>query len=310
MGKPKQRWRTKGIITLILVLVIGAGGFAWTKRAIWTTETLKFVQVEQGQITHEVPVQATFANQENLLPAPISGKVQFTGTDLQRFRRGEQVAAIQPDGIIPGGKPAPGAQAIITAQGGLFYRQTDGLETLFTAANFMNMDLGQLLAQAAHPKDAVTSVQAGEPIGKIVNNLQPSVAFIELPSLQDVVIGKYLNLLVNGQAQKVKVLRKSQNPQGVVVQFSAFLDGSVEKRKQQVFWMESPPVNGLIVPAQTLWTQDGVQGVFAMVGGVVRFRKVTVQDRDVDRVCVSGLAAGTTVVTNPRFGIEGQPASQ
>ncbi len=307
MVKRKQVRRATAIIAVILT-VLTIGGIAWTKRAIWTTESLKFARVEPGQIKHEVPVQATFANNETLIPAPVGGKVAFTGADGERFRRGEQVGTITPEGMVPGGKPVTGAQTLVAPVSGLFYRWTDGLETLFTVSDFMNMNLGQLLAQVAKPKNIPSSVQAGEYIGKIVNNLQPSVAFVELPSLQDVTNGKYLNLIGHDQTQRVKVLRKSEKPQGVVVQFAAFLDGTVDNRCQQLLWVAKPPVSGMTIPAQALWTQGSDQGVFAAVDGVIRFRKVTVQDRDGDRVCVSGPEAGTPVVINPRTGIEGEPA--
>jgi putative membrane fusion protein len=193
--------------------------------------------------------------------------------------------------------------------GGLFFRQSDGLELIMTGENLASMDLEKLLAQTANVKTAGASVQAGEVVGKIVNNLIPTQAFIELPSIEGLTIGKTLRLTAGNQTVSAKILRKSDNPMGVVVQFPYYLDGSVSKRRQDVTWVFLPPTSGVLVPRSALWTRGEELGIFVGSAGVVRFKKVKVLDQDDSQACIENLPNGIPVVITPRNGLEGLVAN-
>ena len=282
------------------------GGILWSYRSNFTLGTIKFVLAQTGTITHERKVAATFANQELPIPAPFSGSVQFMGEDGQRFRRGEGVATIKPEGAAPGTKRENAQnQTILATMGGLFFHQTDNLETIITTENLTSMDLDRLLAQTANVKILGASVQAGEFVGKIVNNLIPTQAFLELTSIEGLTVGKTIRITAGEQTVSAKILRKSEKPTGVVVMFPHYIDGSATKRRQEVTWIYQSPTSGVLVPRSALWTQGEELGVFLWNEGVVHFKKVKVLDQDDSQACIENLTSGIPIVITPRNGLEG-----
>lgn len=286
-----------------ILFIVLAGGVVWCYRSTFIAARIKFAVAETGTINHERLVKATFANQELLVIAPFSGKVQYIGQDGQRIRRGEPVAAVQPEGAAPGTIDNAQSQTVTAAVGGLFFRQSDGLESILTGENLVAMDLNKLLTQTPSLKTSSDTVQQGEVLGKIVNNLLPTMAFLELPSIDDV--GKTMRVTIGNQTVSVKVLRKSDQPKGVIVQFPYYMDGTAVQRQQEVTWIYRPPTNGVLIPKAALWTQGEEQGVFLWSEGVVQFRKVKVLDEDDNMACIGNLPSGIPVVITPRAGLEG-----
>ncbi|MDP4125897.1 MAG: HlyD family efflux transporter periplasmic adaptor subunit [Bacillota bacterium] len=294
-----------GSVSIVLV-----GMILWFYRSYLGVGTIKFAVAQTGTISHERKVAATFANQELPIPASFSGKIQFIGTDGQRFRRGETVATLQPEGAAPGTQQMQAmAQSIQAGTGGLFFRQSDGLESVISNENLISMDLNKLLALKPTVKTTGATVQAGEVVGVIVNNLLPTQAFLELPSIDGLEVGKSLRLTVGTQTLNAKILRKSDKPKGVIVQFSQYVDGSTTKRQQDVTWIYLPPTNGVLVPKSALWTQGEELGIFLWSEGVVHFKKVKVLDQDDNQACIENLPSGIPVVTTPRNGLEGLVAN-
>lgn len=289
-----------------ILFIVLTGGILWSFRSSLTAGSIKFAVAQTGTIIHERKVAATFANEEIPLSAPLAGKVQFVGEDGQRFRRGEPVATLQPEGAAPGTKQEYATnQTISAAMGGLFFRQSDGLESIMTSDNLITMDLDKLLAQTGNVKTAGANVQAGEVVGKIVNNLIPTEAFLELPSIDGLVEGKTQRLTVGNQTVSAKILRKSEKPRGVIVQFPHYIDGSAAQRRQEVKWIYLPSTSGVLVPRSALWTQGEELGVYLWSEGVVHFKKVKVLDQDDSQVCIENLPSGIPVVITPRDGLEG-----
>jgi len=292
-----------------ILFIVMVGGVVWCYRSTFISGTIKFAAAQSGTINHERPIAATFANQELIVLAPLAGKVQYIGEDGQRIRRGEPVAAVLPEGAAPGTKENAQNKTITAAIGGLFFRQSDGLESILTGENLIMMDLNKLLTQTANVKMGVETVQAGEVIGKIVNNLTPTVAFLELPSIDGLSDGKSVRLTVGNQTVSAKILRRSDQPKGVIVQFPHYIDGTGVQRRQEVTWIYRSPTNGVLIPKAALWTQGEELGVFLWSEGVVQFRKVKVLDEDEEWACIENLPSGIPVVTTPRDGLEGLVAN-
>lgn len=292
-GQERKKRKPAYWFWAILFLVM-AGGILWSYRYNLTARSIKFAIAQTGTITHESTVTAIFANQELPITAPVSGQIKFAAEEGQRFRRGEAVAAIQ-----------PGNQTVFAGMGGLFFRETDGLETIMTSENLATMDLDKLLSQTGNEKSAGTSVNSGEVVGKMVNNLYPTQAFVEIPNIEGLTVGKTLRFSIGTQTLSAKILRKSDKPRGVVVQFPNYVDGSAIKRHQEISWVFLPPTSGVLVPKSALWTQGEELGIFLESEGVVHFKKVKVLDEDNSQACIENLPNGIPVVITPREGLEG-----
>ncbi|MHB1652137.1 MAG: HlyD family efflux transporter periplasmic adaptor subunit [Desulfitobacteriaceae bacterium] len=299
--KVKRRSRILGGLFFGLIFFGVAGAAAYTIDRM--PEKPRLVRLGVGAIKHEAKVDAVFANREYLLQAPASGKAGFVGPEGQRFRRGEVVASVAPEGAAPGAQNSGTVRTVQAPQGGLLYQEVDGLESLFTPDNLLDMDLPKLLALPGNKKTLV-NVQAGEVFGKIVDNLSPSASFLELPSLEGLTRGQNLSLRVGGKAEVGKIMRKSDNPMGVVVQYTHFVEGSVENRRQKIDWIIRPAVNGVLVPKSALWREGTKQGIYLVLEGVIHFREVQILDENNDFVCVKDLTEGVLAVANPRQGLE------
>ncbi|WP_242832394.1 HlyD family efflux transporter periplasmic adaptor subunit [Desulfosporosinus orientis] len=280
---------------MAILLLIITGGVAWCYRSAFIAGTIKFATAESGTITHERKVQATFANQELLVISPLSGNVEYLGEDGQRVRRGDPIAAVQ----------SVQSQTIAAAMSGLFIHKSDGLEPIITSENLLTMDLTKLLSQSANVKVSGDTVQTGDALGKIVNNLVPTVAFLEMPTVDGLIVGKTLRLKIGEQTLTAKIMRKSEEPRGVVAQFSNYVDGTAEQRRQEVTWIYRSPTSGVLIPKSALWTKGEELGVFLWSEGVVQFKKVKVLDENEDKACIEDLPNGIPVVITPRDGLEG-----
>ncbi|MDD2234966.1 MAG: HlyD family efflux transporter periplasmic adaptor subunit [Desulfitobacteriaceae bacterium] len=300
--------RLKHLLWGMLILAVLFASGLWFYRSVLIGRLLAFAYAQQGEIGHGVKVQATFVNREYVIYSKVAGKVEFLGTDGQRFRRGDIVAKVRPEGAAPG--TMNGSQsdvALIAPDGGLLFRKIDGYETFLTAENLRGTNLAELLSEKAIVRET-DPVQPGGAAGKIVNNLVPTEAFIEMPSLDNLVIGKSLRFNITDQLQTAKIILKSENPLGIVVQFNQFVDGSVQNRRQEIVWVSQPSVKGVIIPKSSLWFHGEEQGVYVINEGVIQYRKVNILDQDETQVCIEGLAPGMLVVTNPGKGIEGLSA--
>lgn len=308
-GKRHKRKLIYGLFWGCVILVL-MGVILWFNRFYLGAGSVKFAVAQTGMITHERKVAAIFANRELPILAPFSGTVQYIGANGQRFRRGETIAALQAGGVAPGTQQTQAeSQAIPAEMGGLFFRQSDGLESVVTSDNLVSMDLNKLLALTPNVKSAGATVQTGEVIGVLVNNLLPTQAFVELPSIDGLAVGKSMRLTVGTQTLNAKILRLSDKPLGVIVQFPNYVDSSTTKRHQDITWVYLPPTSGVIVPKSALWTQGEEMGIFLWSEGVVHFKRVEVLDQDDKQACIKDLPSGIPVVTTPRDGLEGLVAN-
>lgn len=304
-GKKKKRYLGKALLAVFLMV-----GIIWVYRSTWMAKTLEFAVVETGTIAHETTVKATFANREYFVNAPLAGRVEFAGQNGQRFRKGETIALVSAEGVAPGVKGVPAAQPVVAPKGGILYQWLDGLETIITPENMLMMDLAKLLAQPrTQTSYQGTVVQNGQAFGKLVNNLNPTVGFVEIPSLEGLSLGDTLKFTVDGKAQSGKIVRKTEQPRGVVVEFNQYVEGSVENRQREIIWKAKPPVSGPLIPKSALYVQGEELGVYVVSEGVIRFKRVKVIDQNEEQVCVEDLPSGMAVVTNPRSGLEGLPIS-
>ncbi|ACL22058.1 hypothetical protein Dhaf_4048 [Desulfitobacterium hafniense DCB-2] len=303
-------------VSVFLLLLLGSLG--WVYRSSFLTGSLKVEIARQGSIDHLQTVAAVFANEETLLKAPGAGTTEFLVQEGERVRKGDLIARIHSGGVVLGQENAAAAHDLYASSGGIVFSVIDGLETYLTPENLLAMDVGKILqptqelsttqeaqeAQEPSPPQSSGSVAAGKVIGKIVNNLKPTVAVLKVEP-KGYEVGKSVKLIIDDQNYSAKILRLLDNPHGLVVQFNQYINGTSQKRLQDISLVQRPSVSGVLVPKSSLWSKGEEQGVYVVKEGAIQYRKVKILDQNDQVICVENLPHGIPVITNPRTGIDG-----
>ncbi|CDX03012.1 Membrane-fusion protein [Desulfitobacterium hafniense] len=307
--------RVVGVSVFLLLLL---GSLGWVYRSSFLTGSLKVEIARQGSIDHLQTVAAVFANEETLLKAPGAGTTEFLVQEGERVRKGDLIARIHSGGVVLGQENAAAAHDLYASGGGIVFSVIDGLETYLTPENLLAMDVGKILqptqelsatqeaqeAQEPSPPQSSGSVAAGKVIGKIVNNLKPTVAVLKVEP-KGYEVGKSVKLIIDDQNYSAKILRLLDNPHGLVVQFNQYINGTSQKRLQDISLVQRPSVSGVLVPKSSLWSKGEEQGVYVVKEGAIQYRKVKILDQNDQVICVENLPHGIPVITNPRTGIDG-----
>ncbi|AFM01707.1 MULTISPECIES: HlyD family efflux transporter periplasmic adaptor subunit [Desulfitobacterium] len=316
-----KRSPRRGIYKVIRVFGVGVflllllGSLGWVYRSSFLTGSLKVDIARQGSIEHLQTVSAVFANEEVLLKAPGAGTPEFLVKEGERVRKGDLIARIQSGGLALGQETSPSAHPIYAPSGGIVFSVIDGLETYLTPENLLAMDVGKILQptqdlstaqedQEVQPPQNSGNVAAGRVIGKIVNNLKPTVAVIKVDP-DEYEVGKSIKLIINDQSYNAKILRLLDEPHGLVVQFNQYINGTSRQRLQDISLVQRPPVSGVLIPKSSLWIKGEEQGVYIVKEGAIQYRKVKILDQNDQVICVENLPHGIPVITNPRMGIDG-----
>ena len=302
--KSKGMAMAKKVLGVGVLVVLLLGSLGWVYRSSFLTGSLEVELAMQGSIKHNETVSAVFANEEVPIQAPAAGKPEFLGKEGQRFRKGDTVAVMKSEGAAPGQNMARAEVKVIAPIGGLLYPITDGLEAILTPNNLLNMDLSKVITQSSETNRVEEMVQSGRSIGKIVNNLRPTVAMIKIAPTEEHKLGKNLKFIINGQTYSAKVVRLLEDPEGIVVQFYQYIEGTAKLRVQEISWIARPDVNGVIIPKSALWNKGEEQGAYVVLDGIIQFRQVKVLDENEQNICVEELPHGIPVITNPRSGLD------
>lgn len=293
-------FRGMGWGLVIIVLLVSMG---WVYRSHFLTGSLQVTLAKEGSIKHYQNVTAVFANEETVLKANLSGTPNFLFQEGQRVRKGDTVANVQEVGAL--GQGSGREDRVVAPVGGLLYTFVDGLEGILTPDNLLAMDVHKVIEQTSNFKEDTQGGSANSRIiGKIVNNLVQTSAVINM-STAEYQEGNTLRLIIDDQTYSAKILRLLDNPQGVVVQFNQYINGSSEERIQEIALIAKPTVSGILIPKSSLWYRGEEQGVYVVREGSIQYRKVKILDEDEEYICVENLPHGIPVIVNPRDGLAG-----
>jgi len=164
------------------------------------------------------------------------------------------------------------------------------------------MDVGKILEYSASANSE--GVAGGGVIGKIVNNLKPTVALLKVET-KGFAVGDSVKLVIDEERFTAKILRLVDDPPGIVVQFNQYVNGSGQERLKEVALVTKPSVSGILIPKSSLWFKGEEQGVYVVVNGAIQYRKVKILDQNEEYLVVENLPHGIPVITNPRMGLDG-----
>ncbi len=188
---------------------------------------------------------------------------------------------------------------------GIVCFQLDGLEEIVTPDGGEHMEiatLDRLLSEGGGGETAETTVNAGDPVFKILDVKREPYLYLRLkeedgPAAQ----GKSLRLLFGeGKPVTAAVLRSS----GVDAGYGFLLKLPVmpaDFYRQRLKSLEvvTGSHSGVAIPTAAIAKRAGETGVFANEKGIAVFLPVAVQKTVGDRVLVTGLPPGTYYIANP-----------
>lgn len=259
-NQPKPR-RT-GWIWFVLILLLLLGGAAATAWYVYAQPALAIetVAAEQGEIRLATTVDGVVLREELLLKAPASGSLTQLAANGKRVRTGTPIAQVGGAELNP---ELPGNVAW----------EVDGLEGVTLEALKEATPAWFASLPQPQPRQIAdgTSVQAGDPIGRLVvgsdravvavvpasaipARWDPDQLAVAIPSQSWKGSGKSVEWKGEG-AERLLLLRDRNLPDGL---------GSVRKVRLELTFAS---YKGTIVPRTAVDVREGKQGVWVVKGG-------------------------------------------
>ncbi|MBT9173726.1 MAG: hypothetical protein DDT21_02131 [Syntrophomonadaceae bacterium] len=268
----------------------------------------RFVQVTlagEGVVQNNITVSGVFVRDEQMVAAPVTGRLTWlvkegtrlsAGTPVAELASGEQVVTVS----------APGA--------GVVALWLDGLEGALQPQEFIEIDLAGLLQQPPSKQQFGNGelVKQDSMLFKIVDNYRCLFLFA-LPYAEYRTTGLADSQMLNftfesGQKMAGSLVSYHKDKKGkvtVVAELAPDISARLPGRFASAELLGSE-TKGITVPASALVQKEGGSGIYTLVEATVRFRSVEVKAAGKEKAVVDGLSEGTTVIVNPWLVREGQ----
>ncbi len=298
------RYIALGIVIVSVILLLWVSLQWVVEVAAW--RFIAAQQVSNGVLEDRLALRMVIARDEQLITAPVTGKLLPLVAEGQRVPEGVTIARLLPAAVEP---YEPEAIDIKAPFSGQISYLTDGLEKILHPANLENIDYRELekLVGTSVPAKTEGQVKSGIGIIRLVNNLEPLKLFT------------IIDVCPQGWQQKKQVVLKVPGQEG---ELKAHITQIQELEGQKVVIMEVPQwelrwlyprqaemeaiinnYKGVIVPLKAL--SEGPQGeigVYYLTARCIKWQPVTIVGQVGKQVAVSGLEDGLEVVTNPQLG--------
>lgn len=226
------------------------------------------------------------------------------GTFNPRIPEGEKVAEGEVVATVETG--IGGSQVIKAPRAGVVSYRMDGWEAVLNPQSIETLDVSGLdeatlkRLREVHPG---AQVEPGQPVLKIVNNLQPTLIWLKFDSQYlDLFppVGHKLNFNIEDEVYRGKL--RNVVSQGVVSQGLLELDRAeflYERRVDLCIILDK--TQGIRIPNQALVYKEEEPGVFKKVVNGYQWVPVKILLQDEDYSVVDGLLKGDRVITNPNL---------
>ncbi len=300
------------IIILLIALYTGFLGYRFGHDLI-ITRLAGVEQVRLGVIQSSIPAHGILVRSEKVVAAPHSGKLKVLAAEGERVRVGEVVAQVVTESLD---KPAGETVFNLTAPwAGIISYHLDGLEEIYSPENIRELDLPGLEQVKSKPEQftAGSPVEAGRPVLKIVNNLEPLylIAFTENDLALPEKNKKNSLYLSFSQAEKElsQAVVQERNFRGRANQvlFSLNYQESLAVPRKIELQVITDRFEGYVVPAGAIVQKEGKAGIYTVFKERVRWKKVEITGRAQEKVVISGITPDIKVILNPEYVKEGYP---
>ena len=313
--KRKRNWFLDTAIFLFLAGFFVLGGFSlWN---YYLSSQIKYAIATNGSLIDTIPAAAVFVREETVYYAPVSGTLRPVVAEGERVTAGKVIAYID---------SGDQSQPIIAEKTGIVQFFADGLESVLSPRNlgsidwlavFNSIEMQQLQGELQKSTVKKTVIR-DEPVAKIVDNLADYRLMVYIEEEGDImnnsagISGGNMTISYNGD----KKLTGKIEQHGSLAQGQYFLllvavkaDDLLLGRYFQVT-LSGEKVSGVIVPREAIVVDDqGITGLFYRQKNTIRFRPVEVLGLMGENAAISGVSAGTEVVTTPKYVKDGSRAN-
>lgn len=289
----KRFWRK---LALTMGLVLAAW---WVFLQLWSMafpRLFRFYEVETGTLFRQLPVdRALVVRDETVVFAARAGTFQPAAPEGQRVTEKDTVAILQAAG---------GTRQVVAApRAGVVCYHTDGWEKVLTPQSLETLDLvhWDQVPPALAEAGPGTLVEAGRPLFKIVNNLQPPLIWFKFDSEYlgwFPAVGKKVSFRL-GEAIYEGTLR-GLTSQGITAWGWLEVDRKEMLHEREVeISLILARADGPIIPNEALVWRDEAPGVYKKNMQGYQWVPVEVLLQEEDYSVVKGLSRGDLVITNP-----------
>ncbi len=306
----KYRVRSGRFIPVLVVLVCGVvltfwgvwSTLAWAKNNV-LLHLLDVQPLIYDEISETLTVEGLLVKHEELVKAPVTGKIRLLVQDGDRLCAGTLLAEIS--GISD--------QQIWSPNAGVFCTHLDNLENLLVPGmiDVLDMDEVEKINNSATPVS--DEVAGGQNIGKVVDNLQPMLVYIRVEKMDQFTARSFkkdttVSLFRGSQQLSGRITQTSivDNTLRLFLELSSYPEDFIHERRIQLD-LVTRRVIGWMIPGEAIVFKEGEPGLYIISKQVIRWIPVVVQDRLQDMVAVSSDALSSSVryIKNPCWAREG-----
>lgn len=307
---PHRFFRKVVLAAILTYLVFQLYGFVHDMAVV---RLARVEQVRAGVIQKTVPAAGILVRSEKLIPAPRSGKLKVLAAEGERVRVGQAVARV----LVPSLDSNSGEAVfdVTTPYSGLVSYHLDNLEEVCTPDGIRELDLEKIETIKSEPQQVMPGnrVEAGKPVLKIVNNLEPLTVIATAPAGQMPKKGGNQSiLLVLGQNERDlcrgTILERNfrGNPDQLLIEIKDYDPGLIVGRRID-FKIVTERYEGYVVPLSAIVRKDGQTGIYTVYKERVRWQQVEVEGTSAGEAVISGVTPDLKVILKPEYVEEGSP---
>ncbi|KAF1084815.1 HlyD family secretion protein [Sporotomaculum syntrophicum] len=309
MGKYRRVHRGRFIpVLIVLICLLGLTFWGALSTLAWAKNNVLLHLLEIQSLTHDeiretITVEGLLVKHEEPVKAPADGLLTLLVEDGDRLQMGTLLAEIS--GLEDKQVWSPGT--------GIFCTHLDNLENLLVPGmiDVLDMDAVEKINNSVRP--ASGEVVGGQIIGKMVDNLQPVLVFIQLKTLDEYTARSFkkdtdvtLNWnerKLSGKIAQVSVMDRTVS---MFVELLQYPEVFLHERRVQLD-LVTRQMTGWLVPEEAIVFKEGKPGLYIVSEQTICWVPVTVQDRLQGRAAVSSniLSSSVRFIKNPSWAREG-----
>lgn len=317
-SKSKRR-RGADIIAILIILGIGTAlVLAGLRYIAWLR--LDMVAAAPGSLTLETGAELVMIRREHVLTADVAGEFIPTATEGSRVSAHSSVGYMVREAS---GSLTPAKQEVITPYGGLVSFALDGWENKLTPDSVYQTDwqytlsllrLEAIEAEAELAEAELPDLSSGRPLARVVDNLEPLLAFICCGSdPYEAEPGDKLTLRLNGdmgeELYSASITTVGHLNSGEWICLAGFSDNEslLAAPRYHSIVILGETISGVSVPPSAVFTDEsGQTGLYRRNRDRLEFALVEVLAETESEAIISGIAVNDQVAANPEKAKPGQ----